>query len=392
MRGSARSIVLGDLHLVRHTPRAVTRDLASLIAEHPGDRLVFVGDLLDLSSDMPKVPRREAVAAALGAHPEARSALANHLDRGGEIWLVGGNHDADIGRSSFDAALAGELGVTGEALSRLRTSPWFFRDRGLHIEHGHIFDPDNAPAHPLAIGNSMLGVHFVEEFIAPAKAHLYLTANHGTPLELFLHSFKWYGPRAPYVIYRYFHAATTALLKSGSRYDVTREVALGRERLEGFAAGVGLPSDVVEALIASGATPTMASLSRVFTRLYLDRVLATIAMGVGLPAAILATNKGWAAALLGFGAILMGASWAMGHNRYASTTVQERLERGAEKVRSLTGARLVVFGHTHREAFTDGYANTGSFSFPQNAPGRPYLIVDNAGAEPRIERRYLKTA
>ena len=78
----------------------------------------------------------------------------------------------------------------------MRVSPWFFREGGLHVEHGHLYDPDNAPAHPL-VGAPSLGVHFVEEFIAKTGAFAYLNANDGTPLELFLCAFPGTGARAP---------------------------------------------------------------------------------------------------------------------------------------------------------------------------------------------------
>ena len=53
------------------------------------------------------------------------------------------------------------------------------------------------------------------------------------------------------------------------------------------------------------------------------------------------------------------------------------------------GAELVVFGHTHREALTDRYANTGSFAWPGDAPGRPYLEIVQSPAGPRAIRHHL---
>ncbi|KYF96099.1 hypothetical protein BE18_36750, partial [Sorangium cellulosum] len=53
-----------------------------------------------------------------------------------------------------------------------------------------------------------------------------------------------------------------------------------------------------------------------------------------------------------------------------------------------TGAKLVVFGHTHKEALGDGYANTGSFSFPRTAPGRPYVEIEGPPDAPRAVSRF----
>src|SRR5262249_23662011 len=137
---------------------------------------------------------------------------------------------------------------------------------------------------PLVRGAPSLGVHFVEEFIAPAGAHHYLQVNDATPLELFLASFTTYGRRAPYVIYRYFYAAITAMLRSGPFYRAASERAQGRALEEAFARELGVPRDLCEILLAHGATPTMESLARTFSRLYFDRVIATLAIAGGLGA------------------------------------------------------------------------------------------------------------
>src|SRR3954468_23749658 len=101
MSAPSQTIVLADLHLVRDTPRVVTDDLARLIDAHAGARLVFAGDLFDLPASTPRLPHRRTIEEALGAHPSARAALGRHLDRGGELCLLGGNHDAEVGTPGF---------------------------------------------------------------------------------------------------------------------------------------------------------------------------------------------------------------------------------------------------------------------------------------------------
>lgn len=386
MRSGSRTVVLSDLHLVRESPPALEADVAGLIAAHAGARLVFLGDLFDLSASTPRRPHREHVVEALGAHPAVRAALARHLDGGGELWLLGGNHDAEVGTEGFDAHLLGALGASPGSASRLRTSPWFFREGGLHLEHGHFYDPDNAPAHPLVNGARSLGVHFVEEFIAPAGAHHYLQVNDSTPLKLFLASFTKYGARAPHVIYRYFYAAFAAMLKSGPFYRASREIPVGRALEEAFAGELGVSHDLVEILLAHGATPTMESLARTFSRLYFDRVIATLAIAGGLGTAAFGSRKA-GGAVAALGALLMVTSWSRGHNRYGGT-VPELLAASAARVAEATSAHLVVFGHTHREAASGAYANTGSFAFPAGAPGRPFLEIEGTRERPRAVRRY----
>jgi len=385
MSRAPRTLVLGDLHLTRETPRAVTRDLAALVAAHAGARLVFAGDLFDLPADGPRRPARDAVASLLGAHPDMRAALGRHLD-GGELWLLGGNHDAEVGALDFPEQLVALLGASPAARARVKTSPWFLRDGAVHLEHGHVYDPDNAPAHPLVNGAASLGVHFVEQFIAPAGAHRYQQANHETPLKLFLSSFTWYGARAPYVIYRYFYAAFGALFKSGPFYRAGEERAAGEALADVFAADVGVPRELVDALLPHGATPTLESLAATFSRLYFDRVIATLAIAGGLGAAA-AGRRATGAAAAALGGALMAGSWSRGHNRYANT-VAEQLAESADRIAGATGATLVIFGHTHREAEGERYANTGSFAFHRGAPGRPFLEIEGAADRPRATRRH----
>src|SRR5262249_50612680 len=153
----------------------------------------------------------------------------------------------------------------------------------------------------------------------------------------------------------YFYAAFTAMLKSGPFYRASSEVSSGRALEDAFATELGVGRDLVEALLAHGATPTLESLARTFSRLYFDRVIATLAIAGGLGAAPAGSRKaGGAVAVLG--ALLMTASWARGHNRYGGT-VPELLSGSAGRIADATSAHLVVFGHTHREADTDRYAN-----------------------------------
>ena len=394
MEPAPRTVVLADLHLVRQAapgPAGVmAADLAALVSAHPGARLVFLGDLFDLPASTPRLPPRQTVTEALGAHPAARAALGRHLDGGGQLWLLGGNHDAEVGTAGFAGHLVAALGASPGAVARVRTSPWFFREGALHLEHGHFYDPDNAPAHPLVNGASSLGVHFVEEFIAPAGAHHYQQVNDSPPLRLFLASFTTYGARAPHVIYRYFYAALSALLKSGPFYRAGAEIPVGRALEAVFADEHGVGRELVETLLAHGATPTLSSLADTFARIYFDRVVATLTIAGGLGAAAAGSPvAGGATATLG--ALLMIASWARGHDRYGGT-VPERLAASAERIAEATAARLVVFGHTHREADGGVYANTGSFAFPRGAPGRPFLEIEGTATEPRAVRRYWTAA
>lgn len=382
-----RTLVLGDLHLVRESPASLVGDVERLLEAHPGARLVAAGDVFDLSADHPGAARDHALREAVEGLPRVKRALARHLDRGGELWITAGNHDAALGDSEHHAELAQLLELRGEARARLRTTPWFVREGGLHIEHGHLHDPDNAMPHPLATEARSLGVQFVEEFVAPTGAHRYLNNNDKTPLWLFLSAFAWYGRRGPYVVYRFFHTAFRALARSGPFFDELGGGSARDERLDRFAERHELDREGLDLLAALYAEPTLRSFVGTFQRLYLDRVAATLALTSG--AALLATGHGrLARASLSLGALAMGASWALGYDRYGGS-VADRLERGAGAIADATDAKLVVMGHAHKEALGPGYANTGSFAFPGDAPGRPFLEIEGGLDSPRAVRRYL---
>jgi UDP-2,3-diacylglucosamine pyrophosphatase LpxH len=381
-------VALGDVHLTRATPHVVAEDLARFVEMHPGARIVIAGDLFDLSADLPKLPLDRAIEEVFSTHSQVKAALGRHIIQGGELWLVSGNHDAGLGFDDFRNALVRAFDLPTEARSRLRTTPWFFREGDLHIEHGHLFDPDNAPAHPLVLGEASLGVHFVEQFIAPTGAYRYLNMNDETPLKLLLSAFSFYGPRAPYVIYRYFHAAIQAIVRSGPafRRRTKMEEPLGEEEISRFTEALGVSPELARTLLDLSARPTLESVSRTFSRLYFDRVLSTIAMGAGLSAVALGKKRA-GQTVFSIGALAMASSWARGHNRYRGSTA-EQLADGAQRIVDTTGAKLVIFGHTHREALGENYANTASFAFPRGAPGRPFLEINAARENPRAHRRY----
>jgi hypothetical protein len=72
-------------------------------------------------------------------------------------------------------------------------------------------------------------------------------------------------------------------------------------------------------------------------------------------------------------------------SRYAGR-VEERLRAAAAAVASLSGASLVVFGHSHIEDEASGYLNLGSFAYA-GENGRPYAVI----VDGRIERRHLRS-
>ncbi len=383
-----RTFVLGDLHLACHSPPQLGVDFAALLQRHAGQRVIVAGDFFDLVAESPTA-QPQAISRVLDAHPPARAAMGRFLDGGGELMLTGGNHDAAIASETMRAAILRTVQPATEARCNLQTTPWFLREQEVHIEHGHFYDPDNTPAHPLVNGTASLGVHFSARFVQPTGAHRYLLNNDATPLELLLSAFSWYGARGPYVVYRYFRAAFEALAMAGPFHHPEAEQRLGQRRLARWAEESGLSTELADAVLQSGARSTLQSWAATFARLYMDRVLATLLISSGLGGAILGRGQqrriGARAATLG--SLLMVVSWLRGHNRYRGN-VAEQLACAAKRIVETCGAKLVVFAHSHREASGDRYANTGAFAFPRRAPGRPYLEIHHDSATPTAERHY----
>jgi predicted phosphodiesterase len=97
----------------------------------------------------------------------------------------------------------------------------------------------------------------------------------------------------------------------------------------------------------------------------------------------LAARSGSLLAVGALGALYLRESTRRGTNRYEGLPVK-RLRAAAERVRTLSQAELVIFGHTHVPESLPGYLNPGSFQYRSGA--RPYAYVDESG---RAERRTL---
>jgi hypothetical protein len=167
--------------------------------------------------------------------------------------------------------------------------------------------------------------------------------------------------------------------RNPQRFDAERDA--GSAQREAWAESAGLDPKTIDALLAAGSHPTHGDFGKTFMRLYTDRVLATVGLLSGGAARLLIRSRA-AGALAALSALYLLSSVARFGNRYEALPVQ-RLRRAAQKVRELSGAEMVIFGHTHVEDAALGYLNSGSFCYAQNR--RPYIHVDAHG---HAERRY----
>lgn len=371
-------LVVSDTHLGTDTRSHVGADLARLIDTHPAAEIVFGGDAFDLSH----APRHEhqgpLLSALLDQSPEFVASLHRRLSAGRPVTVLAGNHDAALGNDELGGILRARLDVTDGA--PLTMTPWFVRRGDVHLEHGHVYDPDNAPIHPLAEWSERtepLGIALTRRFVVATGASHFSHAQDSTPVRALARAFRLYGFRAPGMIASYFRTAISLCIEGGQGLAPreSHERALGAARLDGFAEETELPGAVLSELLAQAPRPTHLSRRDLFLRLYFDRVFASLILASSL-ASIPRKPTAAITALASF-AYLAGSTMRS-HDRYGDLP-PKRLQLGAARVRATTGARLVVFGHTHHVVVDDGYLNTGSFAFPRGT-GRPYVYVDETGA------------
>jgi hypothetical protein len=350
-----------------------------------GTELVLNGDVFNLSLDPSARDPIESILTMLAPHTELRESLRTKLAAGDPVTFVPGNHDADLAGPGTREALLGWLELASDA--PLAVMPWLVRRDGVHIEHGHVYDPDNAPTHPLvppAEGTEPLGVALTRRFLAPNKAFDFAHATEITPLHALARAIKAFGAKTPILLGRYFREAGVFVGGARWRPELLAEQRAGNARMRDAARDMGLDEAALRALDDDRPRPTHESFERAFFRLYFDRVFAAAGVGSGTALGI-AARSGTFFGLGALGALYLIESGRRGTNRYEGLPVK-RLRAAAERVRDLTNAELVVFGHTHVAESMPGYMNPGSFTYRKGS-GRPYAFVDETG---HAERRTIE--
>jgi predicted phosphodiesterase len=381
--GVSRTIVVGDLHVRQSGDPRPARALAALLSREPATSVVLAGDTLDLAAE-PVATAGEAARRTLQHAPELARAIAERASRGVPTTFIAGNHDAAIAHPDTTRAIHEALELSPEHRAFVRTEPWFHRlaDGAVHVEHGHVYDPDGAPTHPLAsIARDDVGISILRRFIVPVGGHFLVAHNAEAPLPLLMRVIKTYGPRAPQVIYKYIASAVSTWMQSGNAFPLQGDRREGEQRLNEYANEVGLDRDTLAMLLDAHATPTRARRTETFLRLYLDRVLATTAVISGTTVSAAGAALGSSTVALAgvpvaaVGALCLSASLLVGVNRYHGRA-ERSLAVGAERAAEITGAKTVILGHVHVDVGGPRYRNTASFAF---MPHNPYLVVEHDG-------------
>lgn len=378
-------VVVGDVHLSHESQRDSGRALGEVVLAHPGAEIMLNGDIFNLSLDAPERDPLESVLAMLRVEPELRKALRTHLTGAGRLTLLPGNHDTALADPELRPRLLAWLEL-GEGV-KLTCSPWFERRGKIHVEHGHAYDPDNAPTHPLVrptVTTEPLGVALTRRFLAPNRAFDFAHATEITPLEALTRAARVFGVRMPLLLGRYLITAGRFCRQAGWRPELAQERERGDALIRNAAGELGLDAEILRALDDDRPRPTHESFERAFFRLYFDRIVATAGVSAGLGLGALARSRSLAG-LAALSALYLFESQRRGRNRYEGLPVR-RLRQASGRVRDITGAELVIFGHTHVPEATPGYLNPGSFTYRGEEP-RPYAWVGTDGV---AERRFVR--
>jgi hypothetical protein len=368
------AIILSDLHLGPTCPPDTAAAAARVIRRHPGHEVILLGDTFDLSIDPPKLDPALSVSSHLAANPQFREALRERLVQGTSVTLFAGNHDAQLAAPHVRSSLLGGLGLNDQA--PLACGTWCLQWEGLHLEHGHMYDPDNAQTHPLVaphFDTEPLGIKMMRNVLAPTNALFFAHAHELTPLRGLTQAFIKLGPAAPRLVTRYYIEALKAFARAKSS-SFSEEELLGANRLRDCSLASNLEVELLQKLLVTRASPRHHRRKDVFYRLYLDRSIATaLWWSSSVLGAVTSIPAFWG--MTGVSLAFLGASLARGKNRY-SGSLTSRLRNTALGVRKLVDARAVVFGHTHVEETMPGYVNNGSFAFG-GPSGRTYLLLES---------------
>jgi UDP-2,3-diacylglucosamine pyrophosphatase LpxH len=380
--------VISDLHLGAgpkddledfHYDELLATWLAELEPEKP--TVVINGDFIDFAQIPPlDVPKdRELLwdeatslvklEVALEAHAKVFDALQGLIVGGGTLVLTVGNHDLDLAWSGVGARLRDRLGKPDEKHFHIETKGAFV-DRGLHVEHGYYFAPENCPRKPY-------------DFIHDVDGHRYLERVWGT--DFVLRFYNHYEKDLPFI-----DNVKPALrvLMAGIR---GRWIGVDELVRLGVFLKIGLPLRAIGSFMSDDAPPDELLLGAFEDPEWQDFVLEVRSeRGDELVAAVEALSPEDRDRLRRTEPVAIEAETLEELTGETMNFVSARRERKAAKeVIEETGAKVVVFGHTHR--VVDGKAEGGKLPQLFN-PGSwvPKLRLDDPAVAKQVKGKLTK--
>ncbi len=323
-------------------------------------------------------------------HPAVFRQLAEFVQRGNELVIVIGNHDAEFHYESVQTtfrqwlcALAHGAGadepVQQEYLARVRFCPWFFYEENLvYIEHGHQYDeycsfdyqlhPVAAPKKggvvevALSLGNA--GMRYFANQIPsydPRTAETWSVLNYlrwgwGIGLGGAARCFYLYS----LLIWRLVEAAYQI---ADRKVDATRR-ELHNDRLRTLSSEWRIAEEKLRSLDALRRAPITRRVIGILFALFVDRLMLGGLM-LALMAVLFFTQTGTNRLLALLPPLVFGLLNQI-LNRHRLEKCAAKLRAMPRRIFELIRAPLVVFGHSHepeRVVANDVvYFNTGSWA------------------------------
>lgn len=363
-------------------------------------QLVINGDFIDFWNveigDGGQDPVEVAVDrlhAVLDAYPGVEDALISFLEAGNAIVFVAGNHDAEFLYPEVSRAFAERLegaldsGSDADALrdqitatgittlaavgaGQVRFVPWFVREGGAWIEHGHLFDPacsTHAQLSPTRGGRLVKSVAEVatRRFSNRMPEIDYDAADKFSTMDYL----RWAVARGwrfmIRVVFLYLRMVGGMLglwVRSG-RVDKAGRAA-HEERLAKLAKNAGLQMSALTALEEMAPPPSSASVGGVLSVTALDLALSALTPILLVP--LVCWFAGWSLLLgLVLGLILGALAGLQVKRRRSPRNVAQDMLDVASSVGEVTGTRIVLMGHSHRGSLERRgqviYGNSGSW-------------------------------
>ncbi|MEE8409755.1 MAG: hypothetical protein V3T05_09135 [Myxococcota bacterium] len=452
-------LIGGPEHLSDYI-RTLNRELAQFVAAHRAltvdDRrwhLVINGDLFDFIKvslrpepleayaewsqhqeidptvvpTMPNTPENVVwkLERILEIHRPLFKELAAFLLDGNRITIIEGNHDAEFYFPEVRKTLRDSLvrlaeqrharekrdgEFDAEAIgSAVRFRIWFEASPGrYHIEHGHQHDEycsfeyqmapfDRQGSNVLATPMTHTALPYFAELLGDFSTHG-LEKPGGLLREL--RKVLLLPPRVIWAVCRaYVLVIFEWIRRAGAGRRAELEALRERHRgaLKALANDSPYGTSTLEKLDRMTATPAEFSLYKMIRAAYVDRFLLAGVMALALLPALFMTFWNGVGLILGVTAVGMFVQWVMARSR--RTLLPEDLRRAASRIAEQTGARYVVFGHSHhaelvnlRERFGIGrfgesafYLNSGSWVtreilLGEKGHGMTYVEITGRGA------------
>jgi UDP-2,3-diacylglucosamine pyrophosphatase LpxH len=433
--GEENLIVISDVHLgediVIEGPdhlsdyiRALNRELAAFVSHYRrhqvdgrrwhllinGDMFDFVkvsvrpepgGDSVDRVGAAESVPNTAEnvvwkLERIIEVHRPLFKELASFLLDGHRITIVEGNHDAEFYFPEVQEALRQNLArLAGQQHRRERRDgefdadavaaglafrEWFEANPGrFHIEHGHQYDEFCSFEYQLAPydaeGAPVLATplsHKAAPYFRHHSADLTAVGLEDTGLCFWVRWAVSQGPRVLWALTRaYWRMVFELVGKVGPQRRMEREGLRSKHlaRLRAMSEHAPYGYKTLEQLDRLKATPAEYSRLKMYHGSYVDRFLVgTLVLLAAVPSLFFS----WSTAMLWVSADVLagaGALWLL--SRLGRMDVAGSLHKAAGEIASLTGARYVIFGHSHRPELTplpvgrygesSFYVNTGSW-------------------------------